>query len=164
MNFSIKLKSFSISVFALSTYINTPSERRTKIFAPNPPIPLICERLAQIFKFEPASFSFVPKWSSTLFSSFNEIFASLGWSQIRLLLTLRSRTSSQSDFIHREWISSVKDGYDCVFPPKAEAQESGFWGEIVGWRARSVRGYAEWGNGDRNKNFNKKEKTAGFQP
>jgi len=43
MNFSIKLGSFSISVFALSTYAYTPSERRTKIFAPNPPIPLISE-------------------------------------------------------------------------------------------------------------------------
>ena len=49
----------SISVFALSTYFYTPSGRRTKIFAGDPPIPLMRERLAQVFELELASFVFV---------------------------------------------------------------------------------------------------------
>ena len=49
MNFPIKLKSFSISVFALSPYPCTPSGRRTKISAPNPPIPIAHTRVAQAF-------------------------------------------------------------------------------------------------------------------
>ena len=59
-NFSIKLMSFSISVFALSTYLYTPSGRRAKIFAPTPCPLNVCE----------GSSSFAT-WATLFFQRFN---------------------------------------------------------------------------------------------
>ena len=43
------------------------------------------------------------------------------------IITLRSRISSRSDFIHHRWISPVKDGFDCVFSVKDNTLSSDLW-------------------------------------